>query len=263
MKIQSRKHIGTGGFWEVSRLCFEEAINVNFKFYKQAIFKKSLENEVINANNKFYNPGIFEKSLDKSENLFRNLANYSLIKESGLPTLEFYSREIVSGEEGILGEDLNSSEKVTFVSPGNANAALAAKEVPSFFRPQKPKILPEAEAFLFDKKIGLIANLDELIEKFYKDMKLTEDNKIILSEESFFFSYSHEKCIVSYLIADFDNIEIDVERTDVYLNNCWQILQSFYLFILIFAEEGSLRENYKRKILEESKKIEKLNSDNI
>lgn len=242
MKIESRKHIGTGGFWEVSRLCFEEAINVNFKFYKQAIFKKSLEN---------------------SENLLRNLENYSLIKESGLPTLEFYKRETVSGERGILGEDLNSDKKVTFVSPSNANAALAAKEVPSFLRPQKPKILPEAEAFLFEKKIGLIANFDELIEKFYKDMKLTEDNKIILFEDAFFFGYSYEKCIVSYLIADFDKIEINVERTGVYFDNCWQILAAFYIFIRRFVKEGSLRENYERKILEESKKIDKSNSEKM
>ncbi len=230
MKVKCEQHIGSGDFWTVYRILFEEEVLFHSMPYKQAIFKKSLESET-------------------SENINRNLANYSLVKESGLPTLNFFEKVTISGVEGILGEDLNSDERVTFVSPSNASAALTYHELPSFLRPRKQMLLPEAEALLYKEKVGLIANFDQLIEKFFKDMKRTEIKKICFYKDSFFFGFTHQNSDVSYRVANFDNIETCEDESDVCRINCGQILHSFYLFILRFVQETPLRKEYERKVI--------------
>lgn len=230
MKVIFEQNVGAGKFWMVNRLLFEEKAIIDSRPYKQAIFKRCLE-----SNN--------------SESIKRNLANYSLINDSGLPTLRFYKIWDFIGDVGILGEDLNSCDKITFVSPSNANHVLAAKEVPSFLCPQKLILMPAAEAFLY-KKVGSIANFKKLIEEFYRDMKLTEKRKILLFEDAFFFGFSHQDCRVCYKIADFDNIETSKDEKDVYSLNLEQILQAFYLFILRFVKESQVRKEYERKMLD-------------
>jgi len=239
MKVKCEQHIGSGGFWKVYRLRFEEEINIDAKPYRQAIFKRSLES-------------------GNSDNILRNVINYSLIKESGLPTLNFFKEIRINGNGGILGEDLNSDDRVTFVSPSNANTALASQEVPSFLRPPNARVLPEAEAFLLKKKINSISNFDKLIEDFYRDMKLTERRKALLYEDAFFFGFSHQERSVFYVIADFDNIEICEDESEVYLNNCGQILQSFYLFIIRFVEKTKIREDYERRIIKLNDQLQKV-----
>jgi hypothetical protein len=110
-------------------------------------------------------------------------------------------------------------------------------------------LLPEAEALLYKEKVGLIANFDQLIEKFFKDMKRTEIKKICFYEDAFFFGFTHQNSDVSYRVADFDNIETCEDESDVCKINCGVLLQSFYQFILRFVQETPLRKEYERKVI--------------
>lgn len=213
MREALNKKNGNGGHWNVFRVITDEHMQQS-TIYKLPIRK---DTDLMN----------------------KNINNYSLIIDCGLPTLSYYRSNPYYGTPAIEAEDLNSTNADgLFVSPNTMRGyptgksviikmlegetipaekySIIEKNIPEFamdnLTKEKLTKLDElifaigAEAKLYENKIITISNLTLFLEAAKKDMMKASIMNIELFSDAFFFRVKESSNTIEYKIADFDCI---------------------------------------------------------
>ena len=233
-------YLGAGTHWIVERVELTDEIMINNISYRELMIKRRKKNSLANINS--------------------NIETYELVKAAQLPTLAFYEKYRMDGEDCIRGEDLNLGN-IIYVSPNTSrnmptpttlliNQLLnktISNDVPSIF-----------ENKMMNNKISVIDNFDELCSKLMYDMEVASKNGIGMCEDAFFFGIRKEKNItIDYKIADFDTIFTHCVKysDETVQGNQITALQSVLEFLMFFHEDNQNKKEYDNKL---NRKIELL-----
>ena len=242
-KIHTKRlYIGSGAYWEVYRAFLEKEQSINGFTFSQFIYK-------INKNNSEFD-------------LMHNITMYDYVKNTSIPTLEYYFSEVIDGIKVIIAEDLNANNKL-FVSPNNSKNSTNKDILYNYISNNKIREFDEnAEETLENNKILENENFESFLNKVSFDSIELSQNQIGCCEDMFFFGAfkNQKKTELFYKVADFDTI---IKITDYHikgidnlaLRNEKTILQSLFEYITIFIDD-SIKCKYQNIL---SKKIEEIN----
>lgn len=238
--------IGNGGHWDVVRVIADESTQ------QSVIYKLPIRGSVDLIN--------------------KNIDNYSLIYNCGLPTLSYYKRKTYNGAPAIEAEDLNPADADgLFVSPNTMRGypkgrdiiiGMLNGEMPTNEQYSKIEAIISkgnltnltdtqmtqldelifavgAEAILYENKITTVSNITLFLETVKQDILKASKNNIGLFSDAFFFKVNESNNNIEYKIADFDCItnHSSTVGCDVLNNGNWSYfttaLKEFIHFFVV------------------------------
>ena len=164
---------------------------------------------------------------------------------------------MIRTENGEPTEDLNNSNEIIFVSPNtkifdleefnliqSLSDKILEKEVES--KTEREFFNSEAEIFRSENLLIDIIDFENDLEKFSKEIRSISN--IDLFTDCFFFSSSkiNKSTKIDYVIADFDNVNINspVDQTSLQNSNLSEFLGSYSEFICNYFEVSEKRDYY-------------------
>lgn len=180
-----------------------------------------------------------------SDKIRKNIFNFKLIKNIGLPTVDFLEKGIVDGRYVLITEYFNHDNVRYFISP---NSVVTKKEL--YFNALIGVDLKKSlnEDYFYNNRKSSIINLHDFINKVKKDLMIVSQNKIVLPWDCYFFSipYLENDVELDYIIADWDNVEqSNIENTDVLLKeNLNNFKESIIKFIEHFIIDDDIQKTY-------------------
>lgn len=165
------------------------------------------------------------------------------LQNINIPTLSFVDPCLVDGKEAILCEDLFTHGKI-YVSPNSVETDedKQCREISEALFSSKHKIHINnyQEQALYKQKIAGICNVEDCLNNVKLDLKQAATNKIFLDFDCYFFGFvpTEDEVNLDYKIADFDNIHMEVDDSELYEKMCELFTETFMKFIQFFVDEN-------------------------
>lgn len=167
----------------------------------------------------------------------KTLKNWNALQKASIPTLKSMELCMLDDKKALLCEDLNSGLTVVYVSPNSVETDEERKKreiLNSFYKKKDDHIENQMEQDCYkNHKFDSINNLNSFLDNVKADLKNAEENCIYIDWDAYFFGYDkNKKCVdLSYKIADFDNIIIDLKVDCLYGKLVKSFKESFNNFI--------------------------------
>ena len=135
--------------------------------------------------------------------LYKNVQTFSLIKDV-VKTTSFLEICLFDGTPALMTERL-----INFVSPNSVDPDLHKTMLLCQIEGGEPPMECKLEQQYFKSKIGPILNEEEFLQQAKQDMLLLAEKRVQPYGDSYFFKVSETDYDIDYIIADWDNIDME------------------------------------------------------
>lgn len=196
--IIEQSPLGQGGNWDVYSIVLKERIDINkITFFKIVIKIPHMNNIFLLKNNK---------------------KTYDCLKNVNIPTLMFYDIAKYNNRQVIIAENYNCRDNyIRVTSNYHPKKQLIEKYKSIFLNNNIKETIIECtnERNLEENKLNYIDNENQLKKELAALSKLCTKNKILITEDSIFFTVDKLKNrVFNPFIADFDCVQCDLKEVD-------------------------------------------------